>query len=75
VIITDNISTRTGEAARLWLAQHPRVRFVFTPKHGSWLNQVEIWFRDPDKSHASPPLLQRRGLTHERHLSLCPLLE
>jgi transposase len=21
-----------------------RVRFVFTPKHGSWLNQVEIWF-------------------------------
>ncbi len=44
VIITDNISTRTGEAARLWLAQHPRARFVFTPKHGSWLNQVEIWF-------------------------------
>lgn len=44
VIITDNISTRTGEAAHLWLAQHPRVRFVFTPKHGSWLNQVEIWF-------------------------------
>jgi transposase len=22
----------------------PRVRFVYTPKHGSWLNQVEIWF-------------------------------
>ena len=21
-----------------------RVRFVFTPKHCSWLNQVEIWF-------------------------------
>jgi transposase len=44
VIITDNISTRTGEDATLWLAKHPRVRFVFTPKHGSWLNQVEIWF-------------------------------
>jgi len=44
VIITDNISTRTGDDARRWLAQHPRVRFVFTPKHGSWLNQVEIWF-------------------------------
>jgi transposase len=44
VIITDNISTRVGESARQWLARNPRVRFVFTPKHGSWLNQVEIWF-------------------------------
>ena len=44
VIITDNISTRTGADAKAWLAKHPRVRFVFTPKHGSWLNQVEIWF-------------------------------
>lgn len=44
VIITDNISTRTCPAAKEWLALHSRVRFVFTPKHGSWLNQVEIWF-------------------------------
>ena len=44
VIITDNIHTRRGEAARVWLEHHPRVRFVFTPFHGSWLNQVEIWF-------------------------------
>lgn len=44
IIITDNISTRTGAEARAWLSCHPRVRFVFTPKHGSWLNQVEIWF-------------------------------
>jgi transposase len=44
VLITDNISTRTGDAAADWLRKHPRVRFVFTPKHGSWLNQVEIWF-------------------------------
>jgi transposase len=22
----------------------PRIRFVYTPKHTSWLNQVEIWF-------------------------------
>ena len=21
-----------------------RIRFVYTPKHASWLNQVEIWF-------------------------------
>jgi transposase len=44
IIITDNISTRTCPAAKAWLAMHRRVRFVFTPKHGSWLNQVEIWF-------------------------------
>jgi transposase len=44
VIITDNINTRTGDAANAWLEKHRRVRFVFTPKHGSWLNQIEIWF-------------------------------
>jgi len=44
VIITDNIHTRRGEPALAWLRHHPRVSFVFTPFHGSWLNQVEIWF-------------------------------
>lgn len=44
LIITDNIHTRTGKAAKAWLRKHPRVRFIFTPFHGSWLNQVEIWF-------------------------------
>lgn len=54
VIITDNVSTRTGEDAAAWLARHPRVEFVFTPKHGSWLNQIEIWFG----------ILTRRALRH-----------
>ena len=44
IIITDNIHTRRGAVAKEWLARHPRVSFVFTPFHGSWLNQVEIWF-------------------------------
>lgn len=44
IIVTDNISTRTGKAAKNWLRKHPRVSFIFTPCHGSWLNQVEIWF-------------------------------
>jgi transposase len=44
IIITDNINTRTGDDAKAWLAKHRRVAFVFTPFHGSWLNQVEIWF-------------------------------
>lgn len=44
LIITDNINTRKGAEARAWLKAHRRVSFVFTPFHGSWLNQVEIWF-------------------------------
>lgn len=24
--------------------EHNRIQFVYTPKHASWLNQVEIWF-------------------------------
>lgn len=44
LIITDNINTRRGQAAKDWLASHRRVSFLFTPFHGSWLNQVEIWF-------------------------------
>jgi transposase len=27
-----------------FLAQHPKVRFHFTPTYSSWLNQVELWF-------------------------------
>ena len=37
-----DINTRTGADAQAWLARHRRVRFVFTPKHGSWLNMAEI---------------------------------
>jgi transposase len=44
IAITDNLSTRTTEEVTQWLADHPRWRFVFTPKHASWLNQVEIFF-------------------------------
>jgi transposase len=43
VIITDNIATRRGKDAKAWLATHRRATFVYTPFHGSWLNQVEIW--------------------------------
>jgi transposase len=36
---------RTGEQRRQFLtdSEHKHV-FHFTPKHGSWLNQVELWF-------------------------------
>jgi transposase len=30
--------------AAFWHDPTHRMRFVYTPKHTSWLNQVEIWF-------------------------------
>lgn len=54
VAILDNLSTHKTQEVEDWLAQHPRWEFVFTPKHASWLNQVEIFFS----------ILARRLLRH-----------
>jgi transposase len=43
-IVLDNLSAHKTPAVEEFLAQHPKVRFHFTPTHSSWLNQVEIWF-------------------------------
>jgi transposase len=33
------------ESRRTFLEDNShRIRFVYTPKHSSWLNQIEIWF-------------------------------
>ena len=37
------LKSQASRAAFL-AAQEHRIRFVYTPKHTSWLNQVEIWF-------------------------------
>ena len=42
-----------------------RIRFVYTPKHTSWLNQIEIWFS----------ILSRRLLKHGNFHSLKHLKE
>jgi transposase len=54
VAILDNLSTHKTQEVEDWLAEHPRWEFVFTPKHASWLNQVEIFFS----------ILARRLLRH-----------
>lgn len=46
IIILDNLKTHYTDEIKIWLkSQKGMVKFVFTPKHASWLNQVEIWFR------------------------------
>lgn len=64
IAISDNLSTRTTQEVTDWLADHPRWRFVFTPKHASWLNQVEIFF-----SILARRLLKRGSFTSETDLA------
>ena len=45
-LILDNHSAHISKETRAWLADQPagRFEFVFTPKHGSWLNLIEGFF-------------------------------
>jgi len=54
IAVLDNLSTHKTPNVQAWLKQHPRWQMVFTPKHASWLNQVEIFFS----------ILTRRLLRH-----------
>ncbi|MGH9437873.1 MAG: IS630 family transposase [Terriglobia bacterium] len=44
-LLLDNHSAHISKQTQAWLNLHPhRFEFVFTPKHGSWLNIVETMF-------------------------------
>ncbi len=47
-IVWDNLNTHHDGPDKRWTefnkANGGRFRFVFTPKHASWMNQVECWF-------------------------------
>ncbi len=50
-VILDNHSAHTSKETYAWLTTHPgRFEFIFTPKHGSWLNLVEAFFAKMAKS-------------------------
>lgn len=45
VFVLDNLNIHTGPKIEEWARKHGgRIRFAYTPKHASWLNQIEIWF-------------------------------
>lgn len=43
-LIMDNGSSHVAKVTRSWLEAHPRFTVHHTPKHASWLNQVELFF-------------------------------
>jgi transposase len=44
-IVLDNHSSHISKETMAWLKDKPnRFEFVYTPKHGSWLNLVEMFF-------------------------------
>ena len=44
-IILDNHSSHLSKETMQWLKKKPnRFEFIYTPKHGSWLNLVEMFF-------------------------------
>lgn len=44
-VILDNHSAHISKETMSWLKNYPnRFEFIFTPKHGSWLNLIEIFF-------------------------------
>ena len=44
-VILDNHSAHVSKETRAFLATRPnRFEFIFTPKHGSWLNLIETFF-------------------------------
>jgi hypothetical protein len=45
-LVLDNYGTHKTPLIQRWLLRHPRYHLHFTPKGGSWINQVERFFSD-----------------------------
>lgn len=61
-IVLDNLKVHTSDETRRYLASVPgRFEFVFTPKHGSWLNMVEGFFQQNYTTNASRDTSKNEG--------------
>lgn len=80
-IILDNHSAHTSKETRKYLGTVPnRFEFVFTPKHGSWLNLIEVFFSKLARTLlrgirvASKDELKERILAHLDELNDTPVI-
>ena len=48
-LVCDNLSMHDTDDVHDWLEEHPRWTLHFTPKHASWLNQIECAFSILDR--------------------------
>ena len=66
-LVLDNHSAHVSKETLKWLAVRPsRFTFVFTPKHGSWLNMVEIFFSKMARSFLRSLRVQSKDELVER---------
>jgi len=64
-IILDNHSSHVSKETAAWLLTKPgRFEFIFTPKHGSWLNMIEMFF-----SKAARSLLRHIRVENKKELT------
>ena len=81
-LILDNHSAHISKETKAWIASQPegRFSFVFTPKHGSWLNLVEGFFSKMARSMlrhirvASKAELKARILAYLDELNRAPVI-
>jgi transposase len=65
-VVWDNLNVHCGKAwDKFNEAEGGRFHFLYTPKHASWANQIEIWFG----------ILQRRIIRHGSFTSRAALVE
>ncbi len=63
-LVMDNGSSHVAKKTKAYLAAHPRFHVHHTPKHASWLNQVEMFF-----STLTRRLLRRGQFTSREELA------
>lgn len=80
-VVLDNHSAHISKETRAYLATVPnRFEFVFTPKHGSWLNLIESFFAKMAKSMLrgirvpSKAELKARILLYLREVNKAPVV-
>ncbi len=71
-LILDNHSAHLSKETKTWVDSQPegRFTFVFTPKHGSWLNLVEGFFFKVARSMLRHIRVHLQGRTQKTHSRL-----